>query len=123
MCNKYHGRRVLREKHSRPPAACAQLVLYYFLCLQLLRRLDDEPDDGEEMTATTAPPSPVASGKKHKKSKQGNGDGRGVVVVKMDQLKKDVQRVLYAFNDANCLPLARKKIERLGVPPRLLDGL
>ena len=41
----------------------------------------------------------------------------------MAQLKQDVRRVLYAINDANCLPIARKKIERLGVPARLMEGL
>lgn len=88
--------------------------------LQLLRRLGDEPDDGEGMTKMLAPPSLVAFGK-GKKGKRGHGEG--VVLMKMDQLKTDVRRVLYGFNDANCLPLVRKKIERLGVPPRLVDGL
>lgn len=39
-----------------------------------------------------------------------------------EELKKDACRVLYLFDDANCLHLVRKGIERLGVP-HLLDGL
>lgn len=62
---------------------------------------------------------PAAPGKKPKKAKAAEGERR----VTMAELKKDARRVLYAFNDANCLPLARKKIERLGVPARLMEGL
>lgn len=62
---------------------------------------------------------PAAPGKKRKKSEKKTEEGH---VRTMAQLKKDVRRVLYAFDDANCLPLAREKIERLGVPARLLEG-
>lgn len=60
----------------------------------------------------------AAQGKKPKKAKATEGER-----VTMARLKKDVRRVLYAFNDANCLPLVRKKIEWLGVPARLMEGL
>lgn len=91
--------------HALPAICCATL--------QLLRRLEDEPDDGEITVVPLAAP-----GKKRESSKETGG-----ARVTMAQLKKDVRRVLYAFDDANCLPLARKKVERLGVPARLMEGL
>lgn len=83
------------------------------VAVQLLRRLDNEPGDGEITVMPLAAP-----GKKNKKAKETVGE-----LVTTAQLKKNVRRVLYDFDDANCLPLARKKIERLGVPARLLEGL
>lgn len=66
----------------------------------------------------------AASGKKAKKvNTQEALGGDPVVVVMLEQLKKDVRRVLYSYDDANCLPIVQRKIVKLGVPTGLLDGL
>ncbi len=69
-----------------------------------------------------------ASEKKNKTAKKGKKKGagkeeEGARVVTWCELKKDVRRALYAYDDANCLPLAAMEIQRLGVPRRFWEDL
>lgn len=100
--------------------------------LQLLRRVDDEGGEEIEVFPIFSHPAD-ASTKKDKATKKGGDDGlvggsggagEGVTkVVTPEQLKRDVRRVLYWYDDANCLPLVRKGIEKLGIPQHLMEGL
>ncbi|CAM9332790.1 unnamed protein product [Ectocarpus sp. 6 AP-2014] len=103
-----------------------QMKRYTEFGTELLRRLDEYGDgNGEEIALLPPPPPPTAaSGKKAKKAKRREAlGGDPVVVVTLDQLKRDVRRVLYSYDDANCLPVVQRKIVKLGVPMNLLDGL
>ncbi|CAM9178589.1 unnamed protein product, partial [Hapterophycus canaliculatus] len=111
-----------------------QMRRYTEFGTELLCRLDDE--GGEEIEVLSLSPRPSAAsatkGKTRKKKggdvqlgagSGGAGEGATTVVVTLEQLKTDVRRVLYSYDDANCLPLARKKIQNLGIPQRLMEGL
>ncbi|CAM9113857.1 unnamed protein product [Scytosiphon promiscuus] len=99
---------------------------------ELLRRLDDEGGEGIEVLPLSCHPA-ASTNKKTTTRKagqdelvggsEGAGGGVRMVVVTPAQLKTDVRRALYWYDDANCLPLARKKIEKLGIPRRLVEGL
>lgn len=104
----------------------SQMERYTGFGAELLRGLDNEPD-GAEITVAI----PLDGSEEEKKDKkrgkkrkaEGASRGEGAVAVTVDQLKKDVRRTLYAYDDANCLPVVVTEIKRLGVPPRLMEGL
>jgi len=96
-------------------------VLFSISSSQLLRRLEAEPDGGE-ITVTPFDASEKKKTKKGKTRERGKEE-EGARLATWGQLKKDVRRALYAYDDANCLPLAVKEIQRLGVPPRFWEDL
>ncbi|CAM9404457.1 unnamed protein product [Ectocarpus fasciculatus] len=122
-CLKKRGR---EEPASGPVRKIIpQMKRYTEFGTELLRRLDEYGDDnGEEIALLPPPPPTAASGKKAKRAKRQEAlGGDPVVVMTLDQLKKEVRRVLYSYDDANCLPVVQKKIIELGVPAGLLRGL
>lgn len=100
-----------------------QMKRYTEFGTEVLRRLDEGGVVGAAGIASEASGVEwVEWGDVSASKAGGGGEGEGAEAMDLDLTKKEVRRVLYSFEDANCLPLALKGIEKLGIP-KLVEGL